>query len=192
MKFSLIRSPKQYQSLPIQGWVADGMRRLEREAPRPTGIEARVARAVVATRGTEREGLASAMAEALGRGTTATAAEIRKERAAVLAELHADWAEGEGTIGWTAREQEVLRRVSACFTGAEVRGMCEGKGPVMERLPGDAARTRVRDVMRQLQLATSSSDPEPWRARQKALVRDLGLVRDRGAERSLGIEIGRF
>ena len=167
--------------------VADGMRRLERETPRPTGIEARVARAVVATRGTEGEGLASAMAEALGRGTTATAAEIRKERAAALAELQADWAEGEGTIGWTVREEAVLRRVSACFTGAEVRGMCEGKGPVMDGLPGDAARTRVRDVMRQLQLATSSSDPEPWRARQKTLVRELGLVRDRGAERSLGI-----
>ena len=170
--------------------VADGMRRLEREAPRPTGIEVRVARAVVATRGTEREGLAPAMAEALGRGTTATAAEIRKERAAVLAELQADWAEGEGTIGWMVREEAVLRRVSACFTGAEVREMCEGKGPVIERLPGDAARTRVRDVMRNLQLARSS-DPAPWRARQETLVRELGLVRDRGPERYLGIEIGR-
>ena len=57
--------------------------------------------------------------------------------------------EGEGTIGWMVREEAVLRRVSACFTGAEVRGMCEGRGPVMDGLPGDAARTRVRDVMRQ-------------------------------------------
>ena len=78
------------------------------------------------------------------------------------------------------REDEVLRRVSASFTGAEVREMCEGKGAVMARLPGDAARTRVRDVMQKLQLA-QSSDPEPWRARQETLVRELGLVRDRGA-----------
>ena len=170
--------------------VAEGLRRLEREAPQPTGIEARVARAVVAARGTEGGELASAMAEALGRGTTRPADAVRKARGAALAELQAEWRESEGTIRWMAREQAVLRRVSACFTGAEVRQMCEGKGPVMDRLPGDAARTRVRDVMRSLQLARSS-EPEPWRARQKALVQDLGLVRDRGAERSLGIEIGR-
>ncbi|MDE0698981.1 MAG: AAA family ATPase [Boseongicola sp.] len=172
--------------------VADGMRRLDREAPRPTRIETRVARAVVATRGTEGEGLASAMAEALGCGTTATADGILKERAAVLAELQADWPEGEGTIGMMVREEAVLRRVSASFTGAEVREMCEGKGPVMDRLAGDAARTRVRHVMRKLQLATPSSDPAPWRARQKTLVRELGLERDRGAERYLGIEIEPF
>ena len=106
----------------------------------------------------------------------------------MLAELQADWPEGEGTIGMMVREDAVLRRVSASFTGAEVREMCEGKGPVMKWLPGDAARTRVRDVMRKLQLATPSSDPEPWRARQETLVRELGLVRDRGAERYLGIE----
>ena len=70
------------------------MQRLEREAPRPTGIEARVARAVVATRGTESEGLASAMAKALERGTTVTADRILKERAAVLAELSGGLARG--------------------------------------------------------------------------------------------------
>ena len=138
-----------------------------------------------------RHGLALAMAEGLERGTTATADGILKERAAVLAELQADWLESEGTIGMMVREEEVLRRVSACFTGAEVRDMCEGKGPVMDRLPGDAARTRVRDVMRKLQLE-QSSDPAPWRARQETLVRELGLVRDQGAERCLGIEIDRF
>ncbi len=179
--FSMQQHRKAYEA-----GVADGMRGLEREDPRPTGIETRVARAVVATRGTEGEALASAMAEALERGTTATASEIRKERAAVLAELQADWPESEGTIGMMVREDEVLRRVSASFTGAEVRSMCEGKGPVMDRLPGDAARTRVRDIMRNLQLATSS-DPEPWRARQKTLVRELGLDRDPGIERDRGI-----
>ena len=187
-------NPQFYRKQHIDAYgagVAEGMRRLEREAPRPTGIETRVARAVVATRGTDSEGLASAMAEALERGTTSTAAEIRKERAAVLSELQADWRESEGTIGWMVREEEVLRRVSASFTGAEVREMCEGKGPVMDRLPGDAARTRVRDVMQKLQLVTSS-DPAPWRARQETLVRELGLVRDRGAERYLGIEIEPF
>lgn len=82
------------------------------------------------------------IAEIVRNKPTATAAEIRKERAAVLAELQRDWPEGEGTIGMMVREDAVLRRVSASFTGAEVRDMCEGKGSVMA--PGCPATRRGR------------------------------------------------
>ncbi len=73
--------------------IETALRRLDDEPPRPSGIERRVARAVVATRGTEWHGLALAMAEALERGTVPTADAIRKERKAVVARL------GEGTEG---------------------------------------------------------------------------------------------
>ena len=53
--------------------LAEEMPRLQSEELRPTGTETRVARAVVATRGTEDHELALAMANALGFGTTATA-----------------------------------------------------------------------------------------------------------------------
>ena len=47
------------------------------------------------------------------------------------------------------------------------------------RAGGPAARNRVRDVMRNLQL-TPSSDPEPWRARKETLERGHGAERDCG------------
>ena len=97
----------------------------------------------------------------------------------------------EDRIDRSLRERALLRRVCASFTGAEVRAMCEGGGPVLERLPG-GARERVRETMLNLHRGTRSSDPSPWRARQEAVARELGLVRDTGAERGryMGAEIG--
>ena len=184
-------NPRFYRKEHIDAYgaaIAEGMRRLEREVPRPTGIETRVARAVVATRGTEGHGLALAMAEALGFGTTDTADGILKERAAVLAELQRDAPAGESPDGRSLRETRLARRVHASFTGAEVRDMCEGKGPVMEWLPGAAARTRVREAMLGLHRETWSWDPSPWRARHDGIARSLGgAERRQGPERDRGI-----
>ena len=184
-------NPQFYRKQHIDAYgagFAEGMRRLEREEPRPKGIETRVARAVVATRGTEGHGLASAMAEALGFGSTETADGILKERAAVLVELQRDAPEGESPDGRSLREMRLARRVHARFTGAEVRGMCEGKGPIMEWLPGDAARTRVREAMLGLHRETWSWDPSPWRARHDGIALSLGgAEREHGAERDRGI-----
>ena len=176
---------------PYGAGLTEGMRRLEREEQRPTGIETRVARAVVATRGTEGHGLALAMAEALERGTTATADGILKERGAVLAALQRAAPAGESDLERSLREARLARRVHASFTGAEVRDMCEGKGPVMEWLPGDAARTRVRQAMLGLHRETWSWDPSPWRARHDGVALSLGgAERGHGAERGLSAEIG--
>ncbi len=180
--FVMIQDEKAYKAA-----FAKGMLRLEDREPQPTEIEARVARAVVATRGTDRHGLALAMAEALERGTTATADGILKERAAVLAELQEDWPKGEHRIERSVRKQALMRRVCRNFTGAEVREMCEGKGPVMDWLPGDAARTRVRETMLGLHRDTWSSDPSPWRGRRETLAREFGLVREDGPERDRGM-----
>ena len=109
---------------------------LDGEDSLPTDRETRVARAVVATRGTERHELAMAMAEALERGTTATADEIRTERTALVAELQRDGPEDEDPFSRSRREQALLRRVCASFTGAEVRAMCDGGGPVIARQSG--------------------------------------------------------
>ena len=68
--------------------LAEGMRRLDREAPAASELERSVARAVVATRGKKaRHGLPLAMKAALELGTPDAADEIRKERTALLAEL---------------------------------------------------------------------------------------------------------
>ena len=168
--------------------LAEGMRLLQGEEPRPAGIETRVARAVVATRRTDGHELALAMAKALESGTTATAEEIRKERTALVAELQRDGPEGESDIGRSLREQRLLRRVCASFTGAEIRDICEGRGPVLEPLPG-AARERVRETVLELHRDARPWDPSPWRGRQEALARAFGLVRDDGPERYMGAEI---
>ncbi len=167
--------------------LAEGMRCLEGVEAAPSRIESVAARAVVATRGTDGHGLASAIAEALERGTVPSAEGLRTEREAVLAELQRDAPEGESSTGRSVREQRLLRRVCASFIGAEVRQMCEGKGPVMERLPGGAARERARATLRALHRETVSWDPSPWRRRQEMLGLELGLARDQGAEHVSGI-----
>ena len=179
-KFSMMRKRKEYEA---------AVRRLtpllDGEDSLPKDRETRVARVVVATRGTERHELALAMAEALKLGTTATADEIRDERAALVAELQREGPEDEDRIGQSLREKRLLRRVCASFTGAEVRAMCEGGGPVLERLPG-GAREKVRETVLGLHRRTVPGDPSPWRRRQEAVAREFGLVRDRGAERDRG------
>ncbi|MYI69518.1 MAG: hypothetical protein F4103_12515 [Boseongicola sp. SB0673_bin_14] len=165
-------NPQFYRKQHIDAYkaaVAKGMRRLHREEPVPTRIELDVARAVVAMHGTERQDLAEAMAEALERGTTPRADDIRKERQAVLGALREDTAPREGF-----REQEFLRRVYGNFTGAEVREICEGRGPHLARLPDDAARVRVRDGMLHLHREIGSPEPSPWRRRHVAVARAFG------------------
>ena len=161
---------------------------LDGEDSLPTDREIRVAQAVVATRGTDGRELALAMAEALERGTTATADEIRTERTALVAELQRDGPEDEDPFSRSRREQALLRRVCASFTGAEVRAMCSGGGPALERLPG-GAREKVRDTVLGLHRETEAWDPSPWRGRQQAVARSFGLVRDTGPERYMGAEI---
>ena len=160
------------------------MRRLHREEPLPTGIELRVARAVLATHGTARQELAMAMAEALERGTTPSADGIRKERAAVLGQLE----QGTRDLG-SYDERLLLRRVYRNFTGAEVREICEGRGPVLERLSDGKARATVKEEMVQLHGDTRYPEPSPWRARHDALAKAPGADRYLGAERGMSAEI---
>ena len=164
--------------------VAKGMRRLHREEPVPTAIELRVARAVVATHGTDRQYLALAMAEALERGTTDTADGIRKEREAVLGQLQ-HGIEGLDTI----QERSMLRRVYRCFTGAEIRELSEGRGPLLEGVADDAARTRVREELVRLHRDAPYPEPSPWRARHDAVARAGGVASRLGPERGLSAEI---
>ncbi|MDE0345711.1 MAG: hypothetical protein OXI66_08010, partial [Boseongicola sp.] len=171
----------------VKAWkagVAKGMRRLHREEPLPTGIELRVARAVLATHGTARQELAMAMAEALERGTTPSADGIRKERAAVLGQLK----QGTRDLG-SYDERLLLRRVYRNFTGAEVREICEGRGPVLERLSDGKARATVKEEMVHLHGDTRYPEPSPWRARHDALAKATGADRYFGAERGMSAEI---
>ena len=170
---------------PYKAGVALGMRRLHREEPLPTGIELRVARAVLATHGTERHELAMAMADTLERGATREAGEVRKERGALFGQLN------KGLEGMDKREERAfLRRVYASFTGAEIRDLSEGRGALMERLPDAAARARVRESVLKLHGDVTQPEPSPWQARHMAIARSHGLTAeyDRQQERSLGRE----
>ena len=170
--------PEQSNIDAYKATVAKGMRRLHREEPVPTEIERRVARAVVATHGTERHGLALAMAEALERGTTPTAEGIRSERRALVAELQ----EGPKTRD-SSRHRSLLRRIYRNFTAAEVRELSRGAGAALERLPDTAARQRAVEAVRQLHGKTWRTEPSPWRDRHRALARSFGAERGRGRER---------
>ena len=167
--------------------IAKGMRRLHSEEPVPARIELDVARAVVAMHGTERQELAGAMAEALERGTTAAADDIRKERQAVLGALREGAAPRD-----EIQEGALLRRVYGNFTASEVREICEGRGPHLARLPDDAARVRVREGMLHLHRETGSADPFPWRARHAAVARAFGARQEgpeHGRYRGIGAEM---
>ena len=164
--------------------VAMGMRRLHREEPLPTKIEVRVAHAVVATHGTDRHELALAMAEALERGTTATADDIRKERETLFGHLQV----GTKRLD-SLEERALLRRVYGSFTGTEIREICEGRGRFLERLADGAVRAKVQEEMLRLHRDTMYPEPSPWRAQHDAVARAAGLVRGHGRERGLGAEI---
>ena len=169
---------------PYKAGVAKGMRRLHREEPLPTGIELRVARAVLATHGTERHDLALALADTLERGATREAGEIRKERGALFGQLN------KGLEAMDEREERAfLRRVYASFTGAEIRDLSEGRGALMERLPDAAARERVRQTVLKLHSDVTQPEPSPWQARHMAIARSHGLTveHDRQHERSRGL-----
>ena len=170
--------PEQSNIDAYKATVAKGMRRLHREEPVPTEIERRVARAVIATHGTERHGLAQAMAEALEQGTTPTAEGIRSERRALVAELQ----EGPKTRD-SSRHRSFLRRIYRNFTAAEVRELSRGAGATLERLPDTAARQRAVEAVRQLHGKTWRTEPSPWRDRHRALARSFGAERGRGRER---------
>ena len=158
--------------------VAKGMRRLHREEPLPTEIELRVARAVVATHGTERHGLALAMATALELGTPETADGIRKERTALIAELRELPKSME-----TFRERSFLRRIYRSFTAAEIRELSQGRGAVLDRLPDDAARAQAARAVQRLHGRTWATEPSPWQGRHRALARSFGAERGRTRER---------
>ena len=158
--------------------VAKGMRRLHREEPLPTEIELRVARAVVATHGTDRHGLALAMASALELGRPETADGIRKERTALIAELQKLPKSMDAF-----RERSFLRRIYRSFTAAEIRDLSRGRGAALERLPDDAAREQAAKGVRQLHGRSWRTEPSPWQGRHRALSRSLGAERGRSRER---------
>ena len=158
--------------------VAKGMRRLHREEPVPAEIERRVARAVVATHGAERHGLALAMAEALERGTTPTADGIRNERKALIAELQ----EGPKSRE-TFEERSLLRRIYRNFIAAEVRELSRGADAALDGLPDEAAREQAVKEVQQLHRKSWSTEPSPWQARHRTLARSFGAERGRGRER---------
>ena len=154
----------------------------------PTAIERRVAHAVVATRDTDRHGLALAMADALERGTTPSAEAIRKQRQTLLGQLQ------EGTEDLSElRERSILRQVYRNFTGAEIHELSEGRGPLLARLPGDKERAQVRDTLQQLHSNVHYPEPSPWRARHDVVARAAGHEREgghaAGRDRGDGAEI---
>ncbi|MCY3996778.1 MAG: hypothetical protein OXF07_11590 [Rhodobacter sp.] len=96
----------------------------------------------------------------------------------------------EGTEGMGSYvERTFLRRIYRNFTGAEIREISEGHGPLLERLPDGAARTRVRETLARLHRDPSYPEPSPWRARYDDVARAAGLDMDCGRERGLGAEI---
>ncbi len=63
----------------------------------------------------------------------------------------------------TSREWALLQRVYGNFISADVRAMCEGRGPILERLLDDVSRKRVREAMLNLHREATYPEPSPWR-----------------------------
>ena len=171
--------PEQSNIDAYESALAKGAAGMQLEKPRPTELERRVAKAVLASRGkSAQQGLALAMVAALELGTPATADEIRKERAALLSELQ-DWPKSMDS----SQERSLLRRIYRSFTGSEVRELSQGRGAFLEGLRDDTARAQTVQAVQRLHQKSWPTEPSPWRARHETLVRSSGAERGGGRER---------
>ena len=181
-RFSARHRQDRYRAL-----VDDGLRWLEREGVRPTGLELAAARVEVTTGGTRYEATGRDMAEALEFGSVAGAEDIRAERAALPTEL----VKPVGDLGTFGRVR-LLERVFRSCTVSEIRDMSAGKGPLSAGLPDGAARSRAAENLRIL-LSTDVVGPAPWKKAQAVLARSLLPERARpygthDRSRDIGVE----
>ena len=171
-KFSVLERQDRYKAL-----VAEDMARLEREPVRPTDLEVAAARIEVATKGTKYEETGRFPGMALEFGTVDEAADIRAERETLSSELAKPGMELE-----TFRKVRLLERCFRSFTVSEMQGLSEGKGPLLEALPDEAARTQAAENFNALLLADVAG-PAPRKKAQAGVPSDCRTWRHRQIQR---------
>lgn len=168
-RFTAERSRERYEAL-----VADGMRRLERDAVQPTDLEVAAARVEVAAKGTKFEETGRILGEALEYGTVAAAADIRAERQALLSELA-----GPMPVFSTSGNVRLMERLYRSFAASELKDMSGGGGSLLESLPDDVTRTRAAGNINALLLAEGVGSA-PWNKLHEVLAKPLARRADRG------------
>ena len=152
--------------------VRQGRERLSREGVRPDELELAAARLVIASKGTSRADFARDVARALAFGPVDEASKIRAERAALPAELE------KGTEGlMDFQKGQLLQRLYRSFTVSELRDLSLGKGPHLDSLPDEAARSRAAGTLDAL-MAVSVPGPAPWNQLNAALAKSRGIKRE--------------
>ena len=152
--------------------VRQGRERLSREGVRPDELELAAARLVIASKGTSRADFARDVARALAFGPVDEASKIRAERAALPAELE------KGTEGlMDFQKEQLLQRLYRSFTVSELRDLSLGKGPHLDSLPDEAARSRAAGTLDAL-MAVNVPGPAPWNQLNAALAKSRGIKRE--------------
>lgn len=181
-KFSILEKQERYKAL-----VAKGMERLEQEPVQPTDLEVAAARIEVATKGTKYEETGRIPGKALEFGTVDEAADIRAERETLSLELAKP-----GKDLKTFEKVRLLERFFRNWTVSEMQGLSAGKGPLLEALPDETARTQASGNFNALLLADVAG-PAPWKRAQAVLAKPQIARRgetDRSSGRSheIGVE----
>ena len=152
--------------------VLQGRERLSREGVRPDELELAAARLVIASKGTSRADFARDVARALAFGPVDEASKIRTERAALPVELE------KGTEGlMDFQKEQLLQRLYRSFTVSELRDLSLGKGPHLDSLPDEAARSRAAGTLDAL-MAVNVPGPAPWNQLNAALAKSRGIKRE--------------
>ncbi len=151
-KFSMRHKQKRYERL-----VDEGMQKLAREGVQPTDLEVAAARTEVASQGTRYEASCRVLSEALELGTVAEAADIRAERQALSSELAKPMKDLK-----TFEKVRLLERLFRSCTVSEIRDMSVGRGPLLEVLPDETARSQAA-VNSTALLSASVAGPAPWK-----------------------------
>ena len=159
---------------PYDAGVKERIERLDRAGVVPDDLERVVARAAVVSEGTGNEGTARKMVAALKCGTVPAAADIRAAQGALLADLSQP-----GENGTEAARVRLAQRIYRCFTFVETRRICDGRGPHIEALESEAARSRVRTSFRALH-DMDIAGPAPWAVLHRQVAETLGARRAAG------------
>ena len=174
---------------PYDAAIKERIAALDLTKPVPSDLERLVARTAVASAGTGNEATARKMVEALKRGTVPEAQEIRSRQQALLADL-AQPGENDTNATKATLAQEVYR----CFTLDETSQICEGRGPFLETLASDAARSRVTARFKALH-DVEVAGPAPWAALHRTVAETLAernTPGERLAGRSAPAEASKF
>ena len=152
--------------------IAKGLDGLSQDVLRPNNLERLVARAVVATKGTQDEEVARGLEGGLRLGWVPAATRIRAEQEQIVDKLSRPMDQ----LGELERA-ELTQRVYRMFPEDELRAVSRGEGPAATAARDPEAKSRLVENFRSLH-AEPVDLPTPWRGLHVEIGVSAGVPRE--------------